>query len=161
MSIPEELQKLQQLHQSGTLNDEEYTKAKAALLDGQQPVPPQAEQLNPTAKAQQINQWAMFIHLSLLAGFVVPFAGLVLPIVIWQVKKPEMPELDVHGEIVVNWIISLVIYSILSALLCFVFVGFLLFLVLMVVAVVFPIIGGVKASNGEVWKYPLSISFLK
>jgi len=166
MNISEELQKLQQLYQSGALNDEEYAKAKGALLDGQQPAPPRAGQpdpaaAGPAARTQQVNQWAMFIHLSLLAGFIVPYAGLALPIVLWQVKKPEMPELDVHGKIAVNWIISLVIYSVLCMLLFFVFIGFLLFPVLIVIAVVFPIIGAVKASNGEVWKYPLSISFLK
>ena len=26
---------------------------------------------------------------------------------------------------------------------------------------VFAIVGGIKANNGEVWKYPLSFSFLK
>ena len=32
--------------------------------------------------------------------------------------------------------------------------------VLGLLAVVFPIVGGLKASSGEAWKYPLSISFL-
>ncbi len=35
------------------------------------------------------------------------------------------------------------------------------FMVLGVLAVVFPIIAGIKANNGEVWKYPLSINFIK
>ncbi len=43
----------------------------------------------------------------------------------------------------------------------FVVIGFFLLLAIGVVAIVFPIIGAMKASNGEVWKYPLTISFLK
>jgi len=27
--------------------------------------------------------------------------------------------------------------------------------------IVFPIIGGMKANNGELWEYPLTIKFLK
>jgi uncharacterized Tic20 family protein len=32
---------------------------------------------------------------------------------------------------------------------------------LVIIGIVFPIIGGIKANNGEVWKYPLSIPFFK
>ena len=56
---------------------------------------------------------------------------------------------------------SVLIYSVISGILMFVVIGFFLLIALGVVAVVFPIIGAMKASNGEVWKYPLTISFLK
>lgn len=32
---------------------------------------------------------------------------------------------------------------------------------LAIVCIVFPIIGGVKANNGEVWAYPLSLKIVK
>jgi uncharacterized Tic20 family protein len=109
------------------------------------------------------NQWAMALHLSQLAHFVVivPLAGVIAPILIWQLKKGEFPSLDAHGKIVVNWLISAFIYCIVSALLLVILIGIPLLVVLGILAVVFPIIGGIKASSGEVWKYPLSISFLK
>ena len=44
-----------------------------------------------------------------LAGFLVPLAGLVTPIVLWQIKKTEYPEIDEHGKAVVNWMITMVI----------------------------------------------------
>lgn len=56
---------------------------------------------------REVRQWAMFLHFSLLAGYVVPLAGLVAPIIIWQVKKADLPELDAHAKIVLNWLISL------------------------------------------------------
>ena len=59
-----------------------------------------------------------------------------------------------------NWIISEVIYGVLFVLLAFVFIGFPLLIVLGILGVVFPIIGGIKANDGEAWKYPLSIRFL-
>jgi uncharacterized Tic20 family protein len=72
-----------------------------------------------------------------------------------------MPELDAHGKIVVNWIISALIYGVVCFVLSFVVIGFFLGVALGAVAIIFPIVGGLKASNGEAWKYPLSITFLK
>ena len=110
---------------------------------------------------KETRQWALWLHLSLLAGLVVPFAGLVAPIIIWQVKKEELPGIDAHGKAAVNWIISSLIYFCVSFLLVFVVVGIFLLVVLSVVAVVFPIVAGVKAKDGVLWRYPLSINFLK
>jgi uncharacterized Tic20 family protein len=62
---------------------------------------------------------------------------------------------------VCNWLISALLYGVLCIPLAFVFIGFFLALALAVLGIVFPIIGGIKANNGEVWKYPLSITFLK
>jgi uncharacterized Tic20 family protein len=151
MSIADELQKLHQLHKSGGITDDEYARAKSKVLGGPAGGCYDVE--------QQTRQWAMFLHFSLLAGLVVPLAGLILPIVLWQVKKPELPGLDRHGRVVANWIISSLIYAILFALLTFVFIGIPLLVALAIVGIVFPIIGGIKANSGEVWKYPLSITF--
>ena len=107
------------------------------------------------------NQWAMVLHLSQLANFVVPLAGIIAPIVIWQINKDEFPSLDVHGKIVVNWIISFIIYFAVCFLLLFVVIGIPLLAILGLLGIIFPIIGGIKANNGEIWKYPLSITFLK
>ncbi|MEL6320541.1 MAG: DUF4870 domain-containing protein [Cyanobacteria bacterium J06626_14] len=109
---------------------------------------------------RQTRQWAMFLHLSQLAGYIVPVAGLVVPIVIWQMKKEEMPELDVHGKVVANWIISLLIYGAVCLVLTFVLIGVFLFAVLGIIAIVFPIIGAIKANEGQVWKYPFSLTLL-
>jgi uncharacterized protein len=106
-------------------------------------------------------QWAMFLHFSQFFGFVLPLAGLIVPIVIWQVKKDELPWLDAHGKNVVNWMISEIIYFFASVLLVIVIVGIPLLIAMGVCAIVFPIIGGIKANNGVVWRYPMSIAFFK
>ena len=104
-------------------------------------------------------QWATFLHLSLLAGFVLPGAGFVLPIVLWQVKKNELPGIDAHGKVVANWLISALIYSVVCGLLTFVLIGLPLLAVLGLLAIIFPIIGAVRANEGILWPYPLSIRF--
>ena len=166
MSIADELQKLQQLRQSGTINDEEFAKAKEMLLNGQVAEPPFAS-IPPAGAAftpdleQQTRQWAFFLHLSVLAGLVVPIAGVVVPILIWQLKKAELPGLDVHGKNAINWIISAFIYAVVGFILTRAIIGGPLLIVLCVLGVVFPIVAAIKANNGEVWQYPLTIQVLK
>ena len=103
----------------------------------------------------------MLLHLSVFLGYAVPFGGLIAPILIWQLKKDQFPDLDQHGKMVMNFIISMLIYSFAAFLLTFVLIGFFVGLALMVVGVAYPIIGAIKANNGEFWKYPLILQLLK
>ena len=105
----------------------------------------------------QTNNWAMILHLSVFAGVILPLVGIIAPIVIWQIKKEQLPGLDQHGRIVANWMISAFIYGIISLILCLVGIGFILLWILGILGIVFPIIGGIKANNGEVWPYPMSL----
>jgi len=154
MSIPDQLQKLQDLRQAGALSDEEFARAKAAILAGSTPAPP------PPSKDQQTRQWAFLLHLSLLAGFLIPLAGLVVPILIWQLKKDDLPGIDPHGRVVANWIISEIVYAVACGVLALLVIGIPLLMALFAIGIIFPIIGGIKANDGIVWKYPLSIPFL-
>ena len=120
------------------------------------------KQLSPISPdEQQARQWAMFLHLSQLAGFIFPLVGLVAPIIIWQTQKAEYPILEAHGKVVINWIISELIYGAICFVLLFVVIGFPMLIVLGILGVVFPIIGGIKANNGELWQYPMTINFIK
>jgi hypothetical protein len=103
----------------------------------------------------------MILHLSQLAGFLVWGLGFVAPILIWQLKKEQIPELDAHGKVVTNWIISAVVYSAVCGLFFFLVVPLFLLILLALAGIVFAIVGGIKASNGEVWPYPGSIKFFK
>jgi uncharacterized Tic20 family protein len=170
MNIADELHKLHELRESGAINNDEYTLAKARILSAQQAAPPEPQPIPFAAaaapeyiaeeKEQQTRLWAMFLHFSVLAGFVLPLAGLILPIVIWQWKKVELPGIDVHGKNAVNWIISAVIYAAGCLILVFVFIGIPLLIALLALFVIFPIVAGIKANQGEVWKYPMAITFL-
>lgn len=167
MSLADELQKLQQLHDSGAIDATEFAAAKARLLN----CPPEIPQMShrwandasadPDRLERETRQWASLLHLSMLAGHMIPGGGLVAPIIIWQIKKNELPGLDEHGVNAVNWIITSIIYAVVSVLLCFVLIGFPLLIALVIAELVFPIMAAVKANNGETWKYPWTIEFLK
>ena len=158
MSVADEIAKLNALQQSGAITEEEYEKLKTALLEKQLSGPP--DPVPVSMPAFDVNNWAMFIHLS-------QFFGPIVPIVLWQVKKDEDPVIDLHGKIVANWMITVAILSIAIALLYllsffFLKIPFLLLIIgplLTIPLIAFPIIGGMKANKGEVWPYPLSIRF--
>ena len=63
--------------------------------------------------------WGMFCHLASFAGIVVPVIGCVVgPLVVWQIKKEEFPFVNHHGKEAVNFQISILIYAIVSGILC-------------------------------------------
>ena len=160
MGIAEEIEKLNNLKESGAISDDEYQKAKTSLLEKDE----SAGQTLGRAVGQissNVNSWSMFIHLSQFCGYLIPLAGLIVPIVLWQLKKNESEIIDKHGRIVVNWIISELIYGLIFFVLVFVIIGIPLLIALAVLSIVFPIIGGIKANNGEIWPYPLSIKFFR
>ena len=112
-------------------------------------------------QTQDERQMGMFLHLSQLANVIFFPIGIVAPILLWQTQKEKIPAVDAHGKMVVNWMISSTIYAVVSLVLCLVLVGFLMLIALAIVGILFPIIGGIKANNGELWQYPLAIRFLK
>jgi uncharacterized protein len=171
INLGDELVKLQELHASGTLSDEEFSNAKASLIKASSAIeitnenaqaPPQSSlPQSDRAKSLEPNQWAMLLHLSLLASLVVPFSGLIFSILIWQLKKKEIPQIEAHGVNMANWEISLLIYGITAFVLTPLLIGFPLIAALIGCKIAFPIIAGLKASDGKAWKYPLAIRFLK
>lgn len=115
------------------------------------PIPEQIE----TAR-----QWTIILHLSQYVGLLIPFGGFIAPTIIWWLKKEEMPELNDHCKHIMQWQISMLIHVIVSTILLVVLVGFVLLAILGVVWLAFPLIGAIRASNGELWRYPLTINWL-
>jgi uncharacterized Tic20 family protein len=104
--------------------------------------------------------WGLLAHLSALCGFVIPFGNLLGPLVIWQIKKNEMPFVDDQGKEALNFQITLTIEIIVSAPLCVILIGFLLLPIVGLYGLVMTIIGGVKANNGERYRYPLTLRLI-
>jgi uncharacterized Tic20 family protein len=154
VGLSEELERLHELHEKGALSDDEFTVAKAAVIRDER-----AEIAEFTE--DDVSQWAILLHLSQFLVYFLPPFGLVAPFVIWQFKKNEMPEIDRHGKIVANWVLSAMIYLVASIVLCIVVIGVPLLLAVLVLSIVYPVIGAIKASHGQVWRYPLTIDFIK
>jgi uncharacterized Tic20 family protein len=106
--------------------------------------------------------WAMICHLSALAGFVVPFGNLLGPLIVWLIKRAEMPLVDQHGKEALNFQITVSIAAVISFILMFVLIGFLLIAIVGIGALVLTIMAAVKVSNGQLdYRYPWSLRLLK
>jgi len=106
--------------------------------------------------------FAMLCHLTALAAFIgVPLGHILGPLVVWLLKKNEYPSVDEQGKESLNFQISMTIYGIAAAILIFVFIGIFLLIGLAVTDLVLVIIASVKTSNGEPYRYPLTIRFIK
>ena len=105
--------------------------------------------------------FCMLMHLSQFAGALIPGLGLVLPILMWSLNKDKFPEVDEHGKMIVNWMISATIYLLISVVLTLIFVGFFSFVAVSICCIVFAILGAVKANEGKVYNYPMTIRFFK
>ena len=158
MSMADEIEKLNQLRLSGAITEEEYQTSKSALLNGQQVADKKPNQVVVSTQMDE-KTWAILLHLSQFCGFLIPLAGLVVPIVLWQVKKNESQLIDQHGRIVANWLVTAFIAGIVFFMMSFLLIGIPLLILLGVLCIVFPIVGAIKANDGIAWPYPGSYRF--
>jgi uncharacterized Tic20 family protein len=109
-----------------------------------------------------VRTWAAFIHASALLGVLFHFPGHLLgPLILWLVKRDSSPELDAHGKEAVNFQISMLIYNAVAAVFCLILVGFVFLAILWVLNAIFAIIAAIKASDGEFYRYPMTIRFIQ
>lgn len=110
---------------------------------------------------RQDNQLLVITHLSQLVTLITGFGSLLIPLVLWLTQKEKVYQMDEHGKNILNFQLSLIVYFLICIPLILLFgLGILGFIVLGLISVVFPIINAVRASNGEVPKYPISINFI-
>lgn len=131
--------------------------------------PPASPPPPPGSPESQARMWNMLCHLSALAACIgIPFGNILGPLIIWQLKKNEFPSVDIHGKAALNFQITVTIAVFCSGVAAFVLhffcIGFLLFPVvglLILAGLVFAVIAGIKANNGEAYQYPWSLELIK
>ncbi len=116
----------------------------------------------PASSSESTRSWCIGLHLSGLSGLILSFAlaHIVVPLVIWLLKRVDSPEIDLTGKEVLNFQISYTIYSLIAGVLCFVLIGFVILPIVLIVWLACIIIAAVKTSNGENYRYPFTIRFL-
>jgi uncharacterized Tic20 family protein len=114
----------------------------------------------PDANAKSMG---MLCHLLSLAGYIIPipFANVIAPLVLWQMKKAEHPFIDDQGKESVNFQITVLIAVLIGLATLCIGIGFVVLPVVGIVALVFVIIASVKAYNGEAYRYPLTLRLVK
>lgn len=123
--------------------------------------PPPAHQggLSLQPSADPARGWEVACHLAGFSGYLTGVGWILGPLIVWMLKRSEMPGVDAHGKEALNFQISVLIYALALLALGFVScgIGFFLVIPLGIAQIVLMIIGGFKAANGELYRYPLTI----
>lgn len=142
---------------------------------------------------------ATLLHLSALSQYIFPLGNYIFPVIIWSAKKNDSDFIDNNGKSVLNFQLSILIYSIILCIIAipiliyaifknvpvninldnedfiiksfchgelnsWAIIGIIaaaIFFFIKIIEFVLIIFAAVKASNGECYKYPLSIPFFK
>jgi len=111
---------------------------------------------------KEARQWAMLCHYAAFFWVVAPLIGNVIgPLIVWQLKKDADPFIDEQGREALNFQITYSIAMMVCGLLAWVLIGFPLMLLVSVTALVLTIIAGIKANEGQVYRYPFSWRLVK
>jgi uncharacterized protein len=112
-----------------------------------------------TMSAQDERTWSIIAHLSVLAGLVglMPFGALI----VWLIYKDRSPRVRFHALQAlwyqIAWVVILVAYTFISAILSLVIIGIFMFFLLPILALV-PLAHGCYAayqvSQGVEYRYP-------
>ncbi|MGV8841987.1 MAG: DUF4870 domain-containing protein [Pseudomonas sp.] len=112
--------------------------------------------------SKEARQWAMFCHFAGFFWFLVPMVGNVVgPLIVWQIKKDLDPFIDEQGKEAVNFQITVTLAFLVCGVLAWVLIGFPLMLLVGLVALVLTIIAGIKANEGQAYRYPFCLRLLK
>jgi uncharacterized Tic20 family protein len=141
------------------------------------------------SKEQTIRTWSMLCHIGALAGIIFPILTVLGPVILWQIKKNEIPQIDPHGKEAVNFQLTVFVANLaIGILLAIIWGGFgfgmfyrsplfllggfglgfgiggifiFLNMLISLAGYIFAVVAGIKANNGEAYKYPFSIKFIK
>lgn len=101
---------------------------------------------------------AAVTHLSGLAGYVIPFGGVLAPIIIWIVKSDSPVISSIAKQaLLLNLVVFLIFIAtaILWITIILIPVVIMAWIALGVIAIVLPIVGALKASDGIYYAYPV------
>lgn len=115
---------------------------------------------------QDARTWAMVAHLSALVGLLGNGVGFFLgPLAVWAFKKDSHPFVDEQGKEAINFQLTLIIVGAIAVAVMFTIIGIVIalpvLLIVTIVMVVMPIVAGVRANQGEHYRYPLSWRLIK
>lgn len=102
----------------------------------------------------------LLVYASSFAGYLVPLGSVLGPLIVWLMKREDSAFVDQCGRNCLNFKLSVLVYFVISAILAFVGIGFILLGILAVMDIICTIIGIIKASEGTVYRFPLTITFL-
>jgi uncharacterized Tic20 family protein len=119
----------------------------------------------PGYATQDEKTWALIAHFGGAVGVLVGggFLGWVAPVVAMVAKGNQSPTVRAHAVAALNFQITWAIAMLLSIVLAIITCGVLFFVPIIVglVPLIFGIIAGVKANEGQLYRYPMTVNIIK
>jgi uncharacterized protein len=110
---------------------------------------------------QAVRNTAVAAHLSTFAGLVVPFGSVIGPLAVWLTRRDRDPFIDDAGREALNFGISIAAYGLVMLVAALMLVGIPFLVVGVVTWVVLASMAAVKASEGQSYRYPLTMRFVR
>lgn len=110
---------------------------------------------------QDERTWGMLSHLAAFSGFIVPLGNLIGPLLVWLLKRDQLPFVADQGREALNFNISVLLAGLVCGALVFVFIGILLGVALFIYWLTMTIIAAIKASEGNHYRYPVTLRLVK
>jgi uncharacterized protein len=110
---------------------------------------------------QEVRNTAVAAHLSTFAGLVVPFGSVIGPLAVWLTRRDRDPFIDDTGREALNFGISIAIYGSVLLVGALMLVGIPLLMVGVIAWVVLASLAAVKASQGQSYRYPLTLRLVR
>lgn len=143
------------------------TPEETAETPGTDQAPPTPEPAAPAAPAETISG-ADLPDDAKTMGMLCHLLGITMigTLIIWLVKKDDHPFIDQEGKEATNFqitvLIAYVVCGVLTAVTCCIGgIGGILYLPVWICALIFCIMGAMKAKEGEAYRYPINIRFIK
>jgi uncharacterized Tic20 family protein len=110
---------------------------------------------------QEIRTTAVAAHLSTFAGLIVPFGSVIGPLAVWLTRRHRAPFIDQAGREALNFGITIAIYGTVVLVATLMLVGIPFLIVGVVAWVVLASLAAVKASQGQIYRYPLTLRLIR
>ncbi|TNG00104.1 MAG: DUF4870 domain-containing protein [Gammaproteobacteria bacterium] len=106
--------------------------------------------------------YATWMHLSGLTSYIgIPVGHILVPLVLWLLKRKESVYLDQQGREILNFQLTITFYLIFSYLLVYILIGFLLLGIVVLLHIVATIIAAVRTYDGQMFRYPVTLRVIK
>jgi uncharacterized Tic20 family protein len=107
--------------------------------------------------------WALVSHFGGAAGSLIGggAGGWVAPLIAMLAKGNESPTVRAHAVAALNFQILVTIVSIVGWITLCIVIGFLILPIATIVGIIFGVLGGIKANEGQFYKYPFTINLVK
>ncbi|PMG29137.1 orotate phosphoribosyltransferase [Shewanella sp. 10N.286.52.C2] len=110
---------------------------------------------------KEARNMGLLVYAASFAGYIIPLGSIIGPLIVWLMKRDEFKFVNECGKNCLNFKLSLLIYAIVSSILAFIGIGFILLILLGLMDIICTIIAIIRAGEGIAYRYPLTINFIK